>query len=132
MDKTVTPLAIGIGCRSGCSAATIVALVEQASRGMDRAGARLFTLARKATEANLREAAERLSLPLIGLAPEALEEAAAHVTIRSARVAAATGLLSVAEAAALVGAGPEASLLVPRVAAGGATCAIAVTNGARS
>lgn len=132
MDEAVNPLAIGIGFRSGCPAAVIVALVEQASRGMDRTGARLFTLARKATEANLCDASEQLNLPLIGLEADALERVTDGLTIRSARVRAATGLPSIAEAAALAGAGPGAALVVPRLAAGGATCAIAISTGRRA
>lgn len=119
-------LSIGIGCRRGCPAAAIVALVEHASTGLDRAGASLFTLAAKQHDSNLRESARSLGLPLIGLPAELLREAAPQVTIRSARVEAAVGVPSVAEAAALAGAGQHGRLLVPRLAQDGATCAIAV------
>lgn len=83
----------------------------------------------------MREASQRLGLPLVGISINALEQAAAGVTQRSARVFAATGVPSVAEAAALAGAGPGATLLIARRAAGGATCAVATApdqpNGSR-
>lgn len=121
-------LSIGIGCRRGCPASAIVALVDRASTGLDRAGASLFTLAAKQHETNMREAARTLGLPLIGLPAAVLRETGPQVTIRSARVEAAVGVPSVAEAAALAGAGPAGRLVVPRLAQDGATCAIAVAT----
>lgn len=118
-------LSIGVGCRRGCPAPVIVALVDRAANGLDRAGAQLFTLDAKRDEPNMREAARLLGLPLVGLPAAVLRAAALLATIRSPRVEAAVGVPSVAEAAALAGAGRDARLLVPRLAQGGATCAIA-------
>ena len=130
MDNIVSRLAIGIGCRDACPAATIVALVERASQGLDCAEARLFTLTRKAESLAVRDAAEQLNMTIVGLSRSELARVLDAVTIRSARVEAATGVASVAEAAALAGAGVGARLVVPRIAEGGATCAIAVGQGA--
>ena len=47
---------------------------------------------------------------------------------RSERVLAVTGVPSLAEAAALAAAGPDARLLVRRVAVGPATCALAISG----
>jgi cobalt-precorrin 5A hydrolase len=57
-----------------------------------------------------------------------LEAAGAGAQTRSLRVLALTGLPSVAEAAALAAAGPRARLIVPRVSAATATCALAVAG----
>ena len=127
LGETLTgPLAIGVGCRAGCPAETIVTLVEEAMSGLDPTNALLFTLASKAGAANLQEAARRLRLPLTGLPVATLAALAGAVTVRSERVARAVGVPSVAEAAALAGAGPGARLLVPRRSRDGATCAVAV------
>lgn len=125
-------LAVGIGCRKGCGAEVIVALVREALGLIDaqRAEMRLFTVADKRNEPGLAEAATALKLPLVFLAREALASSAEGCHTRSPRVEAIFGVPSVAEAAALAGAGPGARLLVPRVAAGGATCAIATPAGA--
>lgn len=123
-------LAIGIGCRRGCRASAIAALVVRASTGLDRAGSSLFTLDAKQHDVNMQDAARVLGLPLVGLPASALREMAPQVTISSARVEAAVGVPSVAEAAALAGAGHGGRLLVPRLAQDGATCAIAVAASA--
>lgn len=126
LDEVLTPLAIGIGCRAACPASAIAALVERASAGLDRRGARLFTLERKADEDNVKRAALILGLPVFGLPEEALRAVTEGLSVLSAAVEAATGVPSVAEAAALAGAGTGATLLVRRMAENGATCAIAI------
>ena len=72
------------------------------------------------------EAAVALGLPLVYLPANIL--AAAAVVTKSARVTALFGTPSVAEAAALAGAGQGARLLGPRLASPAATCAIAVAE----
>lgn len=128
----MSPLSIGVGFRANAPSSVIVALVERASVGLDRSNARLFTLETKVRSPALREAAERLRLTLIGLPRLELERAMASVTIRSPRVLAAMGVASVAEASALAGAGEGSRLLVPRLADSGATCAIAIGQGAHT
>ena len=119
-------LAIGVGCRKGCAAAAIAALVRDACEGEvpDRTRAALFTLADKAGEAGLHAAAA--SLDLVFLPREALDAAMPDVVTRSAAALARFGVASVAEAAALAGAGPGARLVVVRMARAGATVALAV------
>ena len=85
----------------------------------------LFTVTDKRHEAGLAEAARRLGLDLTFLSRDALRERDTDIQTRSPRVERIIGVPSVAEAAALVGAGPGSVLVVPRIAAGGATCAIA-------
>ncbi len=122
------PLAIGIGCRRDCPVDSIVALVGAARDrvGRDRP-ARLFTLLDKVGEPGLCAAAARLGLDLVGLPRDALAAAMPGVVTRSAAATAAVGLASVSEAAALAGAGHRAVLILARIAAGGATCAVAAS-----
>jgi cobalt-precorrin 5A hydrolase len=120
-------IAIGIGCRKACASDAIVALVRRALADYgEREGVRrLFSLADKRDEPGLTAAAEALGYDLFFLSREALAAAAPRLLTRSAATRIRFGLDSVAEAAALAGAGPDAKLLGPRLAAGGATCAIA-------
>ena len=122
----MTLIAIGIGCRNGCSADAIEGLVLQA---LGRAPATvllgLFTLIDKQGEPGLTEAAARLGFAVTYLDREALRAREGQVRTRSAMAEARFGVASVAEAAALAGAGPRSVLIVPRLAEGGATCAIA-------
>ena len=119
-------IAIGVGCRKGCSADAIEALILQA---LDRAPSApalgLFTLVDKRDEPSLTEVAGRLGLKLVLLDRDALREREADVRARSPLAESLFGVPSVAEAAALVGAGPGSILVVPRIAEGGATCAVA-------
>jgi cobalt-precorrin 5A hydrolase len=102
-NKTMrTRIAIGVGCRLGSSAYAIEALVRQA---LDRA--------------------RSLGLDLVFLARDALREEAPFVQTRSIRSETQFGVPSVAEAAALAGAGPGGVLIFTRIVSQGVTCAIA-------
>ena len=57
-----------------------------------------------------------------------LAAAGARAETRSERVLALMGIPSVAEAAALAGGGLSARLILPRIAVGSATCALAVSE----
>ena len=118
-------LAIGIGCRLNCSGEAIAALVRQALVGLPPAAATLFTIADKQGQSGPPDAARLLGLPLRYLPRESLAAAMSRVETRSVRAETLFGVASVAEAAALAGAGPDARLIVRRIAGGGATCAIA-------
>lgn len=116
----------GFGFRKGAPLETlraVLALVEQAG-GPATA---LATAAAKAGAAALNDlAAERgltlLAMPVAGLSTRS----------QSPRVQALFDTGSVAEAAALAGAGPDATLVVGRMTShdGMATCAMAISNGA--
>ena len=93
--------------------------------GRQIALAALATLAEKAGEPGLVEAARRLGLPVMPCSREAMAQVADRIVTFSARAQAALRLPSVAEAAALVAAGASSRLLLPRVATAAATCAIA-------
>ena len=120
-------IAIGVGCRKGCTSTAIAALVRRAlAQAGEREGERrLFTSEDKLGEANLARAAEALELELNFVARGALLAQAARAFTRSDRVERLTGLPGVAETAALAGAGPGGELIVARLAENGATCALA-------
>ena len=81
------------------------------------------------TKPGLIAAASALNLPLRFLPLEALRAVADQITVHSEAAQNALGLPSVAEAAALAGAGKGARLLVPRIKGEGVTCAIAEGEG---
>ena len=118
-------LAIGIGCRAGCPADSIAALVAQAHARAGGGAAALFTSVDKQTEPGIREAAIALRMPLAFLPRSALEAASPRAQTRSERVVALFGVPSIAETAALAGAGPRSILVVARISDAGATCAVA-------
>jgi hypothetical protein len=90
-----------------------------------RVEATLFTIEAKRAEASLHEAARQLKIPLVFLPLDSLVAHKRELLTHSPRVEALTGVGSVAEAAALVGAGAGSRLLGPRLASARATCAIA-------
>jgi cobalt-precorrin 5A hydrolase len=123
-------VAIGIGCKRRCSSEAIVALVERAIAAAACAvtPAALFTHEAKRSEVGLATAAKALGLPLVFLDAQVLRQASLRVASYSPRVMVMFGLPSIAEAAALAGAGPSSVLLVARMSDGGASCAIAGKN----
>jgi cobalt-precorrin 5A hydrolase len=118
----------GLGCRKGCDADEIVALIEAAVKKARIAKCRFTALATptfKADEAGLRAAAERLALPLLLIDADAIRSAEPRCKTHSDAVLEATGFSSVAEAAALAAAGPASRLVLPRISSARATCALA-------
>lgn len=127
MDGAHTAIAIGVGCKKGCAAGPIIGVIERALAAASRPGAKasLFTHTAKKDEPGLAGAARAMGLPLVFLGPEILRQASSRTLTHSPKVMALYGLPSLAETAALAGAGPAAVLLVARMSAGGASCAIA-------
>lgn len=125
-----TTVAIGLGCKRGCPAEAIVTLIARAraAAACESVQARLFTHAAKQNERGLAQAARALGLPLIYLDAEVLRQASLRSVTRSEKVTELFGLPSIAETAALAGAGPSSILLVSRMSEGGASCAIAATR----
>jgi cobalt-precorrin 5A hydrolase len=121
-------IAIGIGCRAGASAANIVSVVQRTldEARLDGGSAKLFTLDSKREEVGVLKASRLLAMPLVFLSREALAARAADAVTRSERVEALYDVPSIAETAALAGAGSGSRLVVSRVSAGAVTCAIAV------
>ena len=123
----------GVGCRKGVRAADIEAAIAAA---FDRAGIAasqlrlIATSAAKGGEPGIVAAASAIGVPLALIPLGDLAAAGIRATTRSERVMALAGVPSVAEAAALAAGGPDARLIVPRIAVGPATCALAETEAA--
>lgn len=109
----VPDLLVGVGARRGASAAEVLGLVRrtlgEAGWGTEAVLA-LATAAGKATEPGLVAAAAELRVPLLAFDPARL--AAVAVPSPSATVRAAIGAPGVAEAAALLAAGPAGGELL--------------------
>ena len=119
----------GVGCRKGASADDIGAVIGAALACAGFATQALDLIAvpeLKRDEQGVATAA--LGVPLVLIAEADLKAAGARAETRSERVLALTGIASVAEAAALAGGGPTARLILPRIAVGSATCALAVSE----
>ena len=109
----------GLGFRAGADEAALAAALALLGRRPDR----LAVPARKAESPALRALAGRAGLQVTAVPEEAL--AGVATATRSARILDLYGTGSVAEAAALVAAGPGARLLVRRLALGPVTAALA-------
>jgi cobalt-precorrin 5A hydrolase len=128
MDLGETLMVAGIGCRSGVSAAQVDAALESALQrdaGPGLSLAAIATAAGKSHEPGIVAAASSRSVPLLSISQAALEAASSRTLTQSMHSLKAMNVGSVAEAAALAGAGPESRLLGPRVTAGPVTCALA-------
>lgn len=118
----------GIGCRRGASSADIVTVVRHALAAAPERDLHLAALAApafKENEGGLSEAAAHLGITLILVDAASLEAAQPRCVTQSAHAKEVHGLASIAEGAALAAAGPDGILLLPRIAAGGVTCALA-------
>ncbi|MBV1706864.1 MAG: cobalamin biosynthesis protein [Hyphomicrobiales bacterium] len=128
--QTHSAWALGFGCQSHASAEAIVAAAT-ATLARARAGSatlpvwQLFTIASKAEHAALHAAAAGLGVAIGFFTSDELQHFMAGTTRRSALVERLVGVGSVAEAAALAGAGPGSRLLVARTLHGGVTTALA-------
>ena len=133
MDVGQAMIVAGVGCRKGVRAADIEAAIMAAFRraGVATSALRLIaTSAAKGGEAGIALAASAIGVPLVLVDLGDLAAAGMRATTRSERVMALAGVPSVAEAAALAAAGPDARLIMPRIAVGPATCALAETEAA--
>ena len=113
----------GIGCRTEVTAEAILALLRAASRN-GRPDA-LAVPAFRRNEPGVAEAANRLNIPILWVERYALKGEQGRCLTHSARAEAEVGLSCIAEAAALSGAGAGSRLVLPRIAGGGVTCALA-------
>ena len=121
----------GIGCRKGATEqeieAAIAAALSQAGQAQDAVGL-IATSDGKASEPGIVAAAGARGVPLTRVAPSDLEAAGSRTQSSSPLVKALAGVPSVAEAAALAAGGPKAKLILPRIAVGPVTCALADTG----
>lgn len=122
----------GIGVRRAAASSEIVALVDRAlgAAALGRGAlAGLATAAPLAGADAFLEAARSLAVAPLAVDQTRLAHADRHVRTRSARSLAAHGVGSVAEAAALAGAGSGSWLVLERIASAGVTCALAAREG---
>jgi cobalt-precorrin 5A hydrolase len=132
MDLGQTLMVAGIGCRSGVSAeevesALVAALVVvlAPSPPARRTLSLIATPAAKGHEPGIIAAAAARGIPLVLIAQSDLEAANPRTLTHSEHAMIVMNVHSVAEAAALAGAGPTSRLLGPRIAVGPVTCALA-------
>jgi cobalt-precorrin 5A hydrolase len=121
----------GVGCRKGASADDIGAVIADALARAGFARRALDLIAApelKRDEHGLAAVAAALGVPLVLIGKADLKAAGTRAETRSERVLALMGIPCVAETAALAGGGPTARLIVPRIAIGTATCALAVSE----
>jgi cobalt-precorrin 5A hydrolase / precorrin-3B C17-methyltransferase len=119
-------LVVGVGASSNAPADVAATLLDAALAGLARASvAEVATIDRRAGDPVVTS----LGLPVRAFAAEAL--ATVDVPTPSEAVRAAVGTPSVAEAAALLAAGPGAELVVAKVAGKEATVAVARRRGPR-
>jgi len=122
-------LIAGIGFRRETGADEIAALILRALGLLGADCENLIavaTAADRAGEPAIREAAGRFGLCPSLVAAAELAARDGDVVTRSRRIERLRGVGSLAEAAALAVGGPESRLALPRIASGGATCALAV------
>jgi cobalt-precorrin 5A hydrolase len=122
----------GIGCGRGTSCEDILSLIVATLSNFGIAQENLTAIATessKADERGIASAARSLSLPIVRCSIAELGRVADQVLTRSLRVQEIKGVPSIAEASALIAAGPNARLLGARVAANRVTCAIAIGEG---
>jgi cobalt-precorrin 5A hydrolase len=121
----------GVGCRKGASQAEVEAAIDHALAQAKLARETLRLIATsdgKANEPGLVAAAGARGVPLVRVTPADLEAAGSRTQSSSPRVKEMFGVPSVAEAAALAAGGPKAKLILPRIAVGPVTCALADTE----
>jgi cobalt-precorrin 5A hydrolase len=121
---------MGVGCRSGVAPEAVIAAAQE-TLALAPVPVRLVgihTSARKLAEAGLKEAAARLALELHFHEDGALRAVESRIASASKRVARLVGVGSVAEAAALCGAGGGARLVVAKHSTADVSCAIALVK----
>lgn len=126
-------IALGVGFASRCTATELGALVAEvmAGTGASMDGAVLAVPERKRGAVIVEPVAARYALALVFISDAALRARQGEGLTVSLPAQMAVGLHTVAEAAALAAAGPDARLLVPRRTRGLATCAAARGDGRR-
>lgn len=131
MDVGQAVIVAGIGCRAGATVREIEAVLEaaasRANLALDEIGI-IATSHAKNREQGIADVASLRGLKLVTVTQSELEAASAHVVTRSDRVAQLIGIPSLAEAAALAAAGPDARLVAPRIVVGRVTCALAMSG----
>jgi cobalt-precorrin 5A hydrolase len=128
MGMGETVIVAGLGSRREISAEQVDAAIDAALTHSHLRGHQLDLIAvpaLKGTEPGIQAAAAARGIVLRLITQELLEVANPRTLTRSTHSMAAMNVHSVAEAAALAGAGPNARLIAPRISVGPVTCALA-------
>jgi cobalt-precorrin 5A hydrolase len=131
VDVGEAVIVAGVGCRRGAAAHEIEAAIAAALARCSLPAAALSMIATSETkggEVGITTAASLLRVPFVLVPQDTLVDAGHRTLTKSQRVLQRTGVPSLAEAAALAAAGPQARLLAPRTCVGRATCALAQGN----
>jgi len=118
----------GLGSRRDVALDEVLDAIRAAAQAHGLSLAEIGTLAtgrKKAVERAFQDAARELGIPLKVMSQAALEAVTTRTVTRSRHSMVETGLPSLAETAALAAAGPDATLLGPRIVLGPVTCALA-------
>ncbi len=118
-------IAIGIGARSGVTADEIGEAIMKAEAAAGERAYVIATFAEAAFHEKACAAAARAGTPFKSLTLPELRQRSGDCKTPSERSLAAHGVTSISEAAALVAAGPNSRLIVPRVVSGAVTVAAA-------
>lgn len=121
-------IAAGLGCRKGTSAEALLSALAAAcsQAGISRESVSVLATGEiKRHEPGLIQLAERLRLPLRIIDGASLKGAEGRTRTVSKHSLAQTATPSLSEAAALAAAGEASELIVARLVADGATCALA-------
>jgi cobalt-precorrin 5A hydrolase len=133
MDLGQAMIVAGVGCRAGATAQEIDAAIAAAlsKGGLTKDALKLIaSSSAKAAEQGLAAVASARGLRLKLIEQADLEAASGRAVTKSKRVQELMGVPSVAECAALAAAGASARIVVPRIAVGPATCALAMAGDA--
>lgn len=123
----------GLGCRSGTTAENIFFALEAACEevGLEtKAITALATGEIRREEPGILELAQKLGLPLHIVDDSAMQAVEPRTKTVSRHSLSQTGSPSLSEATALAVAGETSELIVPRIIAYGATCALAQAKSA--
>ncbi|MBB4196867.1 hypothetical protein CCR94_10230 [Rhodoblastus sphagnicola] len=120
--------AVGLGFSSTATAEAIARVVRLALDRAQKTEATLHTSVRKRDSETLKNAAQNLQMRLTFHEDSKLQDRAAEVVSHSPRIEALAGVGSLAEAAALAGAGENARLIVEKFSLDGVSCAVALAS----
>jgi cobalt-precorrin 5A hydrolase/precorrin-3B C17-methyltransferase len=123
-------IAIGVGCERNARPVELIRLVQTtlSDHGIARDSiAGVYSLDLKADEPAMQELARWLGVPFRVFDAATLEAETPRLANPSDTVFAEVGCHGVSEGAALAAAGPDATLIVPKVKSERATCAIALS-----
>jgi len=120
--------AVGVGFSSLATAEAIAAGVRLAFERAGMTEATLHVSARKRDSEPLKQAAQMLGIPLVFHDEADLQKRDSDVVSRSPLVMTLAGVGSLAEAAALLGAGENSRLIVEKFSLNGVSCAVAIAS----